>query len=164
MGTIGDCEDAWTVAAGTSASEERELLNIALEHARAWMILHADQRLRALNFWLIAVAFFTTAYVTTVTAQPGLALAVALMAMLVSLGFQRLERRTRDLVKRAEQALAPVERRLAAMTGVEALRLVARSDQPIERLTSYGVVIRCIQWLAIAAFAAAALYAAARAR
>lgn len=42
-----EVEDVWAVAATATASEERELLKIALDHGRAWMILHADQRLRA---------------------------------------------------------------------------------------------------------------------
>ena len=36
-------------------AKEIELLKVSLDHAQPWMTLHADQRLRALQFWLIAV-------------------------------------------------------------------------------------------------------------
>lgn len=139
--------------------DELDLLKVALDHARAWMTLHADQRLRALNFWLIGTAFLTTAFVTTLPTDPALATAVAAMGVLVSITFQRLERRTRDLVRRAEEALAPAEARLAALTAIPALELVKLSNSPREPFTSYGKVIRVLQLVAVAGFTLGALVA-----
>jgi hypothetical protein len=139
--------------------EEIELLKVSLDHAQAWMTLHADQRLRALQFWLIAVAALTTAYVGTLRADPVLAAAIAVLGTVLSLGFQRLERRTRELVKRAEDALRPTERRLAELTGIEALQLVEASDKKGEPFTSYATVIGTLQLVAVAGFVVAAFVA-----
>lgn len=141
-----------------------DALKFAVEHARAWMILHADQRLRALNFWIVAMAFLTAAYVSTVETEPAMASVVAALGALVSIGFQRLERRTRELVKLAEAALIPAEQRLANLTGIDALRLAQLSDVKREHFTSYAHVIMALQLIAIFGFVTASLVAYTRVR
>jgi hypothetical protein len=137
-------------------------LRLGLEHARAWQQLHAEQRLRAVDFFLVATAFLVAAFVTSVTTSPGIALAVAVIGTCVALMFNRMELRTKELVKRGEAALRPLEAKLAGHLDIPELELVERSDRAGRRLTSYGQVIALLQWSAIVGFAIAAAFAVSR--
>jgi hypothetical protein len=136
-----------------------DALRLGLEHARAWQQLHAEQRLRAVDFFLVATAFLVAAYVTSVMTNPGLALAVAIVGMGVSLIFNRMELRTKELVKRGEAALRPLEAELAGSLDIPELELVERSERAVRRLTSYGNVIALLQWSAIVGFGIASTFA-----
>jgi hypothetical protein len=127
-------------------------LRLAVEHAREWVRLHADQRLRAVNFWLVSVAFLTTAYVTSFPNAKPLAAGVALAGVVVTFALQRMERRTRELVKYGEDALRPLEDLLAFRLGMPEIRLVARAEKPTEWFTSYARVIALMQWSGLAWF------------
>jgi hypothetical protein len=141
---------------------EIETLRIALEHARAWQQLHAEQRLRAVDFFLVATAFLVAGYVTTVLTNAGVALAAALAGVAVSLMFNRMELRTKELVKRGEAALRPLEARLAKALTIPELELVKRSEKPAAKLTTYGRVIGLLHWAAIVGFAIGAIFAISR--
>jgi hypothetical protein len=137
---------------------ELRTLEIALEHARSWQKLHAEQRLRALDFFLVAAAFLTTAYVTSIATSPQLAAVVAGVGSVMSFAVNRLELRARALVKRGEDALRPLEARLAELTDNPALRLVDLSEaSPF--LMSYAKVFGMLHWLALLGFAAGAIFA-----
>lgn len=146
----------------TPHPNDGDLIKLGLEHARAWMILHADQRLRALNFWLLSAAFLTTAYVTTIVEAPVSAAVVALVGLLTTLAFERMEQRTHELVHRAEEALRPLEERLATMLAVDQLKLVERSATAHSRWSRYSMVIAFLQRVAIGGFGLAFVSAVAR--
>lgn len=115
-----------------------------------------------LNFWLVSVAFLTNAFVAGITDQSyAAALGVAIAGAVVSLCFHRLERRTRLLVRLGEAPLASLQQHLAKRTGIADLEIVVAADANMERFTSYSVVIRTLEWFAIAAFSVAAVLTAA---
>jgi hypothetical protein len=136
-----------------------ETLRVALEHARAWQRLHAEQRLRAIDFFLVAAAFLVAGYVASFGTNPGLAAAAGAAGALVSVIFNRMELRAKELVKRGEAALAPLEGMLASRIGVPELRLVERAERPTRRLTSYAKVIGLLHWCSIVGFAVGTLIA-----
>jgi hypothetical protein len=141
------------------ASERQlEALEIALEHAREWQKLHAEQRLRAMDFFLITTAFLTTAYATTLPTSPRLAIPVAGAGVIISFAFNRMELRAKGLVKRGEEALEPLEDQLAELTGNPMARLVARARHSMF-LTSYAKVFGLLHWVAFLGFSAALLVA-----
>jgi hypothetical protein len=141
---------------------ERDLdaVRLGIDHAWQWFSIHATQRLQMLNFWLVAVAFLTAAYVTALTnKQPQVAAVVAAAAAILSLLFSRLELRTRQLVRLGERALGHFESILADVTGVAEMRILEAADAEKELFASYGIVIRAMQWFVIAAYVGAGGYA-----
>jgi hypothetical protein len=132
----------------------------AIEHAWSWFSLHAAQRMQMLNYWLVAMAFLTAAYVSALDAgASGLAATIGAAGGVASLCFHALERRTRELVGVAEIALRDLEHQLATSTSLESLRLVEASDLRMSKFSRYGTVIRLVQLGAAIAFGAAALAA-----
>jgi len=131
-----------------------------MDHAWSWFALHAAQRLQMLNFWLVAVAFLTAAYVAALKdARPAVASGVAVAGAVLSLCFHRLERRTRQLVRLGEAPLKLLQEQLATQTGIAELQILVAADRDTGRFSSYGDVIRAMQWLIIAAFVVAAVLA-----
>lgn len=115
-----------------------------------------------LNFWLVSVAFLTGAFVAGITDESyAAALGVAIAGAVASLCFHRLERRTRLLVRLGEAPLVRLQQHLATRTGIAELEILVCADTRKERFTSYGVVIRTLEWFAISAFSVAAVVAAA---
>ena len=145
------------------SAEERRTEQQSLDHAWAWFSLHAGQRLQMLYFWLISVAFLVSAYAASLgMTRPGLPFAIALSGMIISICFHRLERRTRNLVRYAEDALSELQDRLARDTGIEEMRIIERVEAARRSwsFSTYGRVILVMQSLAIAGFLGAAIYAA----
>lgn len=141
-----------------NAGNELGALTVALEHARQWQRLHAEQRMHAMDFFLIAAAFLTTAYVTVLSSSPLVAVAVAVIGVTISFAFNRMEIRSRQLVKRGEQALAPLERRLAELTENPLMELVKLSERSAF-FTSYAKVFGLLHWVAFVGFALAVVAA-----
>jgi hypothetical protein len=75
--------------------EPREAAREALDHAWSWFALHADHRLRALNFFFLAMAVLVTAYVTALERAPRLAVGIGVFGALMAFVFNRLELRIR---------------------------------------------------------------------
>jgi hypothetical protein len=147
---------------GSKATQDPRIdeLKLTLDHAWSWFSLHAGQRLQMVNYFIIASAFITASYASTLAAHKHiLAGFIGVAGALISLAFERLERRTRELVRIAEPALSAIEARLTAITGIDCLNFVERIKQPTERAASYGFVIRSLTVTATTAFIAAAIYA-----
>lgn len=133
-------------------------VDMAFEHAWSWFQLHASQRLQMVNFWLVSVAFISTAYVGAVANDLFLvAIGVAVVGALVSLCFYRLERRTRQLVHLAEPVLLAFQRRLARDTGIPEFEIVGQAETQKVAFSSYGSIIRLMQWLVTGAFVTGAV-------
>lgn len=136
-----------------------EDLDRALSHSWDWFALHAAQRLQMVNFWLLSVAFLVAAYVgAMVDDQPEIGVGVATAGVAVTFGFHRLERRTRQLIRLAEVPIASLQANLAAVTGVPSLELCAAADREKRSFSSYGDVIRAMQWCIGVCFAVAVAF------
>lgn len=135
-------------------------LKQGLDHAWAWFSLHAGQRMQLINFLLLSVGFVVAGYGATLRSSSDTAAGfIAVMGCALSLAFWRLDVRTRELIKAAEQPLDQLQRRLAERLGVPGLALVAMVESPRQGRTSYSWVIRCLALVAGLAFAAGAIYA-----
>jgi len=137
-------------------SKETEL---GLTHAWNWFSLHAGQRMQSFNFFLIATAFMVAAYGTVLDKHRVVAFGIAMLGAWVCFWFNRMERRTKQLVKAGEQALSPFQELLARSTDVDALRIVNHVETKENGSSSYSVVIDMIQRTVLLGFAVAALYA-----
>jgi hypothetical protein len=132
----------------------------ALDHAWNWFALHAGQRMQSFNFFLVATAFLVAAYATVLRDHREVAAAIGVLGAWISFWFNRLEQRTKQLVRAGEAALAPLQERLAELTGVQTLSVIAAVERKAAGSSYYSTVINAIQWTTFAAFLAAAVYAA----
>jgi hypothetical protein len=132
----------------------------ALDHAWNWFALHAGQRMQSFNFFLVATAFLIAAYATVLKEHREVAVAIGILGAWISLWFNRLEHRTKQLVKAGETALAPSQRRLADLAAIPSLSILAAVERKESGSSSYSTVIDTIQWTVFAGFIAGALYAA----
>jgi len=145
----------------SSGTDDLNLSKDALKHAWSWFSLHAAQRMQAVNFFLIATAFLVAAYGTALTSRyPAIAMAVAVFGSWVSLCFNRLERRTRELVKAGEAPMRELQARLAERTKIPELRILDLVDTPKVPRTSYSRVFNTLHWTTLVAFAGGFGYAA----
>jgi hypothetical protein len=126
-----------------------------------WFALHAGQRLQLVNFWLVAVAFFATAFVQAISSRMvPVAVGVSLTGAIASLAFMRLDRRTRQLVQAAEAALRHLEVSRTASGIDEVVELVRITQQAQHSwLDSYRRIIQGMQLLVAALFLLATVYA-----
>jgi len=133
----------------------------AQTYAWNWFALHAGQRLQLVNFWLVAVAFFATAFVQAIASHiTSVAVGVSVAGAVASLAFMRLDRRTRQLVQVAETALRHLEASRTA-SGIDDVIELVRASQQAQRswLDSYRAIIQGMQLLVAALFVLAAVYA-----
>jgi parvulin-like peptidyl-prolyl isomerase len=133
----------------------------AQTYAWNWFALHAGQRLQLVNFWLVAVAFFATAFVQAISShRVAVAVGVSLTGTIASIAFMRLDRRTRQLVQAAESALRHLEASRTAHGIDNVIELVSVSQQAQRSwLDSYRTIIQGLQLLVAILFAVAAVYA-----
>jgi hypothetical protein len=143
-----------------SEDRKRAIEKDALEHAWEWFALHARQRMKCVNFFLVAVAFLAAGYVTALTKElDGLAVGIGVLGAWISWWFHRLDVRTKELVEAGQDAMKPLQHRLAEAAGVGELEIVKRVDPPGKRWTSYGEVLWMLHCTTLLAFVAGALYA-----
>jgi hypothetical protein len=132
----------------------------AQSYAWNWFALHAGQRLQLVNFWLVAIAFLAAAFVQARASHlVAIAFGVSVTGVVSSLAFIRLDIRTRQLVRVAENALRAFEETQTAGGMDEIYELVKASDQ-VRRswLDSYRVVIQGLQLSVALIFFLAAIY------
>jgi len=131
----------------------------ALDHAWNWFSLHASQRMQSFNFFLVAVAFLVAGYGTVVDKHPAIAVGIGGLGAWLSFWFNRLERRSKQLVKAGEVALGYSQARLAELEANPAMRILDVVEKKAPGSSSYGVVINVVQWSIISGFALSAVYA-----
>lgn len=141
------------------ALDPDEIAKHARDHAWDWFSLHAGQRMQTFNFFLVATAFLFAAYSTLLEKHRGAALCIALLGAWLTFWFNRLDKRTRQLVKAGERALMPSEQRLDALTGSHEIRIVSAVEVPASGTSSYRVIINVVQWTIFAVFLLGAAYA-----
>ena len=126
-----------------------EELKDARSYAWDYFALHADQRMKLFNFFLILAGLILGAFPAVRAMATGSKL-VALLPLLLTLSafiFWRLEERTRSLVKRGEDALRfldeqwPVDALMPDKTP-HVLRLFERDDYFTERIKKRWTVKR----------------------
>jgi hypothetical protein len=91
-----------------------EIAKQARDHAWNWFALHAAQRMQTFNFFLVATALLVAAYATLLEKHRDAACVVAVLGAWLSLWFNRVDYRNRQLVKAGERALSISEAQLAA--------------------------------------------------
>jgi len=151
------------LAAATLVSgddDRRAALEQSINHTWSWFELHATHRMQSVNFFLVAVAFLTAAYVSALHyAHPLVAIGVSVVAVFLTVVFNRFELRIRELLHHAEAALEPLQATLAGAVGVEGLRLTERVKKPRRPFTAYSKVITALHWITACAFFLASVYA-----
>jgi hypothetical protein len=125
-----------------------------------WFALHAGQRLQLVNFWLVAVAFLATAFVQSqISHLRPIAAGVALIGTVASVAFQRLDVRTHQLTRVAEDALREFEADWVAQGSSGLVALVARSHGIRKsRMDSYRTIIQGLQLSVAVVFLGAFIY------
>lgn len=139
---------------------DSEAFKIALGHAWDWFSLHSAQRMQLVNYFIAASAFITAAYASSISAkQYPVAVGAAAGGILLSVVAERLDARTRELIKLVEVPLRALQEGLATRTGVAALSLVELAEKPARRHGSYRSSLRILTRTLGASFAAALAYA-----
>jgi hypothetical protein len=118
-------------------------LDKGLDHAWQWFNLHATQRMQAVNFFLVATAFLSTAYVAALR-FPAVAIGVSALGILFSFVFYRFEIRIQELVKAGERAMSPAQQKLADLTGIPEFKICETVETAKRPFTKYSIVIRAL--------------------
>ena len=143
-----------------NADKGDDMLKDALDHAWDWFSLHATQRLQAVNFYLVATAFLSAAFVTAVKeSMYVLAGGISILAACISYMFYRMERRIQSLIKAAERAIRPLEATLAAALDNDALRIVDHVEEGQVGEWKYSKVFRYLYFVTGSAFGLGFIYA-----
>lgn len=133
----------------------------ARTYAWNWFALHAGQRLQLVNFWLVSISFLAAAFVQSeVSHLHVIASGVSLVGAIASLAFVRLDARTRQLTRVAEDALATIERQWIEEGALSIIALVERSQNAQHAwLDSYRNIIEGLQLIVSFVFVGAFIYA-----
>lgn len=132
----------------------------ALEHTWQWFSLHATQRMQAVNFFFVAVAFLSAGYVTALEIpNKHIAAGVAIFGLAISLCFSRLELRVRELIHAGEAAMKPLQAKLAGAAGLPEIQILQNVENGKTCFTKYSHVIGALHLSSIVVFILGALYA-----
>jgi hypothetical protein len=116
------------VTATKKYEHDAALLATALDHATRWYDFRTSAGLQVLNFFLLASAVLSTAYVSAINGRLHVvAVAIAVVGAAVSCGTYLVGRRLRDDARFSELPIMEIEDRLAAGLNMESLRMVKRS-------------------------------------
>jgi len=137
----------WVTSSGEAMTPEER--RDARAYAWGYFALHADQRMKLFNFFLILAGLILGAFpaVRSMGADTKFAALLPLLLTLAAFTFWRLEERTRGLVKRGEEALRflderwPVDALLPDETP-HVLRLIERDDYLTDRIKQRWTVKR----------------------
>ncbi|HEX8662927.1 MAG TPA: hypothetical protein VF744_02715 [Beijerinckiaceae bacterium] len=113
-------------------TDERKSESLKTAHSVAleWFKIHADQRLKVFNFFIIIAGFSIGGFFTALQARNPIAASVIGFALAcVSYCFYQLDRRTRQLIHISEHVLNISLERLARELNIDAINLVRLSDQ-----------------------------------
>jgi hypothetical protein len=148
---------------GGSKQTEAEFpfpLEHSIKHAWDWFALHANQRMQGVNFFLLAAAFLSTAYVGAMQHDKlEVAGGVATLGVWFCIVFYIFELRIRELIKVGETALARSQQKLAQMTGFHEFEICTLVEKPRRIFTSYHKVISALYLFTGVAFLAGGAYA-----
>lgn len=155
-----DTPPATTLKSNTA---EPEVHPATLDHAWEWFSLHAGQRLEAVNFYLVAAAFLSNAYVSALSASSFLvAIGVGLLGAFFAFNFFMLEQRVRTLVRAGEAALLISQSHLARDSHIPDIEILSRVDSPGKWTWSYSRVFRHLYLFTGIGFLLGSLYSLSR--
>lgn len=133
---------------------------LAFSHSWNWFVLHANQRMQCVNFFLVAVALLSAGYSASINDNRyWIAFALALMGAWFSFCFNQLEQRSKELVKAGEVALKQLEKRVRESIELVEVEILESVETPAKRFTSYSQIINSLQRTAIVLFVVGGLYA-----
>jgi hypothetical protein len=132
----------------------------ALNHAWSWFSLHSAQRMQFVNYMVVSIGLIVAAYGAALQGDHNaVAGGIAVLGVPILIAFERLDARTRDLIKIAESALSTLERRLAESSSLPDLLLVERAEHQNRWFGSYTRTIRALLAAVEIGLLAAAVYA-----
>jgi hypothetical protein len=148
------------VAMTSQENSDVALLTTALNHVSTWVETHTVQRQNFINFFLVAMAFLSAAYVAALRGNLRyIAAAVCLIGLVISGAFLLLDVRNSELSHAGEVPLKELQDRLAAALEMDSLRISEETDRPRYGWVSHGNVIKGVHILAMIAFIGAGSYA-----
>jgi hypothetical protein len=117
---------------------EVELLITALDHAWRWFDLRMTGALQIVNYYLVAAALTSAAYVSALNARNYVvAGTIAIIASSVSLVAYSAGQRQRDIAQFAVDPIREIEDRLAGALSIDSLRMVEHSGHTPRPLFPY---------------------------
>jgi hypothetical protein len=137
---------------------QQRIIDKGLDHAWQWFLLHANQRMQAVNFFLVATAFLSAGYVAAIRVPP-VAVGVSALGILFSLTFYGFELRIQELLKAGEKALYRAQRCLADETGIAEFNICEAVEIARIPVTKYSKLIRTLYGTTAVAFTAGLAYA-----
>lgn len=131
----------------------------ALDHAWKWFTVQSSHRLQFVNYWVVFVGLLTSALVPALRAKAwGVSALVAVTGAMITVCFQLLDRRTRELIQASEAALRRFQADLAVRVGVPEMEILRKVHED-GRHVSYRVVIGVLHGSATVVFLVSAVYA-----
>lgn len=120
---------------------------IAIARASDWFKIHAEQRLKIFNFYIILLIGLIAGYSASVKENIIIIEFMApLILLFVTYAFKNLDRRSAYLVKIAEQALEKIDTAVAEKTQCEEFDLIHAAEQK-SGIPSYRQSFNLIFWL-----------------
>jgi hypothetical protein len=142
----------------SSENTRQHIIDKGLDHAWQWFTLHANQRMQAVNFFLVATAFLSSAYVAALRVPP-VAMGVSALGILFSITFYGFELRIQELLKAGEKALYRAQRCLAEETGIAEFNICEAVEIARIPVTRYSKVIRTLYGTTAVGFIGGLAYA-----
>lgn len=155
----------------TGTAGGKDNLGKKLDYGWKWFELHAKQRMQLFGFFVIATGILINGFVNAVDgAMYGMAVAVAGVGAVLSLGFFCLDLRSRELTRHGEDVLEAVEADLFGGVGPDPkgplqverasnMREGSWSKRGFKNLLKMKVWIRMLNVLALAAWILAGWWA-----
>jgi hypothetical protein len=124
-----------------------ESYKLASEMAFQWFSIHAEQRLKLLNFFLLIAGFCIAGFFAALQAKNHLAASVvSILLVCMSYLFKQLDRRTSQLIKHAEDYLKESLGSVSSELKSQAANFVSRAEQK-DGLWSYRQIFNILFFL-----------------
>lgn len=110
--------------------ESMKAIEMAIGRASTWFQIHADQRLKLFNFYVLLFLGLLAGFGTVVKEKLyWLELGIPLLLLVITYSFKQLDRRSAALVKHAECALRELERKLEAASALPEIKLIEAANE-----------------------------------
>jgi len=141
------------------SAPNNDQLNQSLNHAWSWFELHCGQRMQWINFFLASSAFLVAGYATAAsTSRYNVAGPIAGAGLAVSVIFNLLDLRTRELIRAAEHVIDEIESHLEAGVGAS-IRLVLLTSKGSRKAPSYRNLVNALTLLGVVGFGSGLVHA-----
>ena len=105
------------------------MIDNAIARAMSWFQIHADQRLKLMNFFVILLAGTLALFGSAINGNNYLLeIVVGATIMVITFVFKNLDKRTASLVKDAENALRVLEGRMASNLNMNEIKLIEAAE------------------------------------